>query len=421
MRPLFLISGVLTMIASVTFFVIYDNSHPINISTVSDPVNVAVSSDMSASVFFTESVVVPGLQGNWSLATTTGQKIKILIVPGHEPNFGGTEFKDLKERDMVVDLGYELSEYLKSNPRYEVLITRNKESWNPTLQKYFDEEQEDIKVFMLSQKTEMMRLVDEGKIVRVDNKVKHNDAPRDVALRLYGINKWANEQKVDIILHIHFNDSAPRRHLRAGEYSGFSIYIPEKQYSNAEATAEIAPKIFSRLARFFAVSNLPQEREGIVETQDLIAVGSNNTADGASMLIEYGYIYEPQFANLVIRKALLKELALQTYLGLVDFFGETPSIAEPHGTTLLPYLWDSTLRKTTTANKATLALQAALTHQGFYPPKNMTKNDCPLSGVFGSCTRAAIGAFQGEWGIPGNGTVVGIKTRAKLNELYLVD
>ncbi len=409
MKSLFLISGGLVLVAYALFSVIYVSSPPLN---------TFVPSDMSAAVFFTQSIVVPDLQKKWSLATTTGQKIKILIVPGHEPNFGGAEFKDLKERDMVVDLGRELAEYLKSNPRYEVLATRNKETWNPVLQKYFDEEQEDIKAFIFSKKAEMARLVDEGKIMRVINKVEHNDAPKDVAVRLYGINKWANEQKVDIILHLHFNDSFPRRPSQAGKHSGVSIYVPEKQYSNAQATAEIVPKIFNRLTRFFAVSNLPQESEGVIEGQDLIATGSNNTVDGVSMLIEYGYIYEPQFANLIIRKAILKELALQTYLGLGDFFGETSSIAEPYDTTLLPYVWDAALVKSTTANKGTLALQAALTHQGFYPPKNMIKNNCPLSGVFGSCTRAALAAFQDAWSITDSGTIVGTQTRAKLNELY---
>ncbi len=411
MKPQFLILGGSVLIACVPFFVSYASSHP---------VNVTASSNMSASVFFTQGVVVPNLKKKWTLATTTGQKIKILIVPGHEPDFGGAEFKDLKERDMVVDLGYELEKYLKSNPHYEVLTTRNKEAWSPALQKYFDEEWEEIKAFTLSKKTEMARLVAVGKIVRVDEKVLYNHAPDDVALRLYGINKWANEQKVDIILHIHLNDSYPRKHSRAGEYGGFAIYVPEKQYSNAQATAEIVPKIFSRLARFSAVSNLPQEAEGVVETQNLIAIGSNNTVDSASMLIEYGYIYEPQFAKKVVRKAILKELAFQTYVGLGDFFGETSFVTAPYGTTLLPYVWKVTLRKSTIANNGTLALQAALTHQGFYPPQNMTKNECPLSGVFGFCTRKAVEAFQGKWRIAGNGTVVGARTRAKLNELYNV-
>ncbi len=370
------------------------------------------------SVFFTQSITATGLQKKWKLATTTGQKIKILIVPGHEPDFGGTEFKDLKERDMVVDIARELSEYLKSSLHYEVISTRNTEAWSPVLQKYFNEQQEEIKLFMFSKKTEMARLVDDGRVVRVAETVRHNDAPSDVAVRLYGINKWANEQKIDIILHLHFNDAVPRRATQAGKYSGFSIYIPERQYSNAKATSEIATKIFSRLASFFAVSNLPQESEGVIEAQDLIAIGSNNTVDAPSILIEYGYIYEPLFKNKAIRKVVLKELALQTYLGLEDYFGKTSSILEPYGTTFLPYMWKTTLKKSSNANKEVLALQVALTQQGLYPPKNMTKNNCPVSGVFGFCTRTALRAFQEKWGIPGNGTVVSIKTRAKLNELY---
>ena len=151
----------------------------------------------------------------------------------------------------------------------------------------------------------------------------HNDAPKDVALRLFGINKWANEHKVDIIIHIHFNDSGPRRAGAPGEYNGFTIYTPERQYSNSQASMDIAKRVFKRLSKMFSVSNLPGEDAGVVEDQELIAIGSSNTVDAASLLVEYGYIYEPQFRVPAVRVMVLRELAFQTYLGLADFFGET--------------------------------------------------------------------------------------------------
>jgi N-acetylmuramoyl-L-alanine amidase len=46
---------------------------------------------------------------------TVTKKVRILIVPGHEPNFGGTEFGNLKERDMTVDLANNLSEFFFCN------------------------------------------------------------------------------------------------------------------------------------------------------------------------------------------------------------------------------------------------------------------------------------------------------------------
>ena len=116
---------------------------------------------------------------------------------------------------------------------------------------------------------------------------------------------------------------------------------------------------------------------------------------------------------------MLKELAFQTYLGLADFFGETSLIVGPHESTLLPYEGKSLVKKTPSANSEVLAFQAALIDKGFYPPQYFTKNDCPLSGVFGPCTRASLDAFQREFEIKGEQGVVGVKTRAQLRALFV--
>lgn len=404
-RVFFIILGILTVVIG-TFFVSLEIVSQEN------------TSPMTASVFFVPSTTPETLKQKFNNASTTGKKIKILIVPGHEPGFGGAEYKNLKERDMAVDLANELYAHLSKNPHYDIAFSRNKEGWNPDLATYFSTNWANIQSFIDTQKSEMARLVNTGKIVLAHNNIYHNDAPSDVATRLYGINKWANEQKADIILHIHFNDSASRKSENPDEYSGFSIYIPERQYSNALPSAAIAQNIFNRLARFSASSNLPYEDRGVVEEQELIAVGSNNSVDGASMLIEYGYIYESQFAHPVTRAKTIRELAFQTYLGLSDFFGEKVSATTPYQTTIIPYTWEQTLTKSKAPHPEVLATQTALTLEGLYPPKGKTKNDCPLNGVFGPCTQIALRNFQERFDIPGNGSIVGTQTRAKLNELY---
>lgn len=377
------------------------------------------TTNMSASAFFTQSITTPEIQKKFNIAVATGQRVRILLVPGHEPNFGGTEYKNLKERDMVVDLVQELARYLHADPRYEVVISRGKEAWNPEFQKYFEEQKESIYSFVASQKEEMARLAESGKITLVPDTVSHNDAPNDVAVRLYGINKWVNEYGVDIVIHVHFNDYSRRRLAVPGEYTGFAIYVPEKQYSNAKTSAEVSSYIFKRMAKFFPVSNLPQEDFGIIEDQELIAIGSFNTVDAASMLVEYGYVYEPQFSSPKIAQAIFKEMALQTYLGLQDFLGQKESpIAGTQDTTLLPFEWKTTIKKNKNASTDILALQAALTQQGFYPPSGSSKNDCPLSGFLGDCTRTALKHFQKEFNIQRENGFVGKKTRDQLNRLY---
>lgn len=403
-----------TLIATLFLFVALITTGVVSVGMLSS----ASVSSLLASVFFVESISGDGLKKKYDASQTTSTKIRIVLVPGHEPDFGGAEYRNVKERDMAVDLARELAEYLKNDSHYEVIITRDKTMWNTELENYFGYRWSEIREFVSTQKLEMARLVGEGRIARVGDQVPHNDAPDDVAMRLYGINKWANEKNADIVIHIHFNDSAPRNMHTPGDYSGFAIYVPERQYSNAGASKEVAKKVFHRLERFMPVSDLPVEDAGIVEEQELIAIGSANTVDGASMLVEYGYVYEPQFSNSATRRMAIRELALQTYLGLADYFGDTTVEKHVRDTTILPYEWTNTLTKNTKANPDVLAAQVAFMREGLYPPNGTTKNDCPPSGVYGVCTTTAAALFQDRFDVSGDGTAMGPQTRAKLNELY---
>lgn len=375
------------------------------------------SSSMAASVFFTQSTTAAALRNTFDTASTTQRKLNILIVPGHEPDFGGTEYQNIKERDLNAELALDLVHYLATDNHYNVTLARTKDEWNPDIQNYFATHDADVRTFIRDHKMEMVRLTDEGKITKITSGAPHNDAPDDVALRLFGINKWANDHKIDIVLHLHFNDSAPRSVNVPGEYNGFTIYVPERQYSNSSASAEIAKNIFARLSKLFPVSNLPEESIGIVEDQDLIATGADNTVDPASVLLEYGYIYEPQFKIPSVRSLALNELAFRTYLGLADFFGEKPLVAGSYDSTLLPYDGTVSVKRTRNANKEVFAFQAALASHGLYPPKNSSRNDCPLSGLFGPCTRAALDAFQQKYNISDEQGVVGAKTLKTLRTL----
>ena len=71
------------------------------------------------------------------------------------------------------------------------------------------------------------------------------------------------------------------------------------------------------------MSNLPQEAGGMIEDQELIAVGANGSRESASLLVEFGYIYEPQFLNSNLRSAALANLARLTAEGIRDYFASS--------------------------------------------------------------------------------------------------
>lgn len=365
-------------------------------------------------------VTVDQLKNDYNSANLPGkQKVRILIVPGHEPGYGGAEYGRLKERDLTVDVSEELSSFLKKNPRLEVFTTRDKRGWTPEFAYYFDANWDQIIEWQQASRAETARLKEIGHFSDIAPAVHHNKARNDVAYRLYGINKWANENEIDIVVHLHFNDY-PGHGSVGGDYSGFSIYVPQQQFLNSTSTRAVAETVYSRMAKYNPVSDLPGESTGIIEEQELIAIGTHNTLDAASMLIEYSYIYEPHLVDPSVRPLFLKELAYETYLGLMDFFDPMNAALEAHDfdTLTLPYAWAKDMDGEGDSASDVFAMQTAFVFEGIYPPPGFGRNECPRSGMLGPCTKAALRLFQDKYGITGEKGFAGPKTTDTLNRIY---
>lgn len=374
-----------------------------------------------AGPFFEERVTPEELRSKYK-----NGKMKILIVPGHDNTFSGASFNGVKESDLNVEIGYYLMDFFGGDDKFESFITREKNgNYSPWFLNYAAAQRSEIKTFREKLISVMREAVLKGDVKR-KIQVPHNAANDNTSLVLYGVNKWANENEIDIVLHIHFNDYAGRQYGSAGRYSGFSIYIPEDQLPNARASKEVAQEIKKKMELFFSESDLPAESGAMIEDQELIAVGSNASREGVSALIEYGYIYEPQFTDTNLRRATMNEFAFQTYRGIKNYFEPSKKILhQNYDTTLLPYEWKNALAPGV-RNKDVLALQMALIKEGSYPPPDMTLSGCPVSGYFGDCTSRAVKSFQEKYKNDilkparlGAGTgFVNSLTLNKLNTLY---
>lgn len=366
-----------------------------------------------ASVFFTDSITASGLQTRYQSASEAGGKIKILIVPGHDAESGGTEFLEVRESSLNLNLAKKLATLLAKDSKFQVILARDDGGYNPDLEKFLAQNSDRIGSFIFSKKTVMQALISDGAVERQTEAVFHNNAPADIARRLYGINLWANEIKADLVLHIHFNDYAGRPRRLSGEYDGFALYVPEKQFSNSAASRAVANRIFNRLQYYYPVSNLPKEDGGIVEDQSLIAVGSYNTLDAVGMLIEYGYIYEERFRYPLLREHELADLALQTELGLQDFFAGRNLIGE-RDSAFLPFAPTGELKPGLKGSLEVASAQVVLRQRGFYPPPGKDLHSCPISGNFLDCTALALESFQQGRNINDEAGILGPMTREAL-------
>lgn len=338
-------------------------------------------------------VLIQEMNKNFEMKAERSGPLKVLIVPGHDHEFSGAEFNSVKEADLNLKVAQSLYEFLSNDSGFEPHITRNENGYTEEFQKYLDENIEEVLIYRRVYGFETEGQKKSGEY-EPNQTFYHNTAPLEMIYRLYAFNKWVSDNDIDIVLHIHFNDY-PGRGRFGGKYEGFSIFVNDENSRNGKISKELAEKTKETLSRFFAQSSNPAEKDIIIESPDLIAVGANNTIDAISVLFEYGYVYENQFLISPLNQNVFKELAYQTYLGLRDFLINIP--ASKDGYSILLPKDISEIKDAKFGDKASLAvlkLQALLSVNGFYPADNKTLNDCPVGGNFLNCTKEAVLNFQ---------------------------
>lgn len=261
---------------------------------------------------------------NASLAMPNKQ-IKILIVPGHDNKVWGSQYGNMKEANMNLVLATQIKDLLQKDKRFKVFITRDNNGYTKEFADYFSSKELDIKNFKENAKIEMQNKVDNGSFLEKEN-VLHNPVNENTSIVLYGINKWANENKIDAVIHVHFNDYPRKTKWTIGKYKGFAVYMPDKQFLNNRKSMKLASNIYLELFEKYTPSNYQKELGGLVPEQKLIAIGANNTLKSSvgSVLVEYGYIYEKKFRTKSSLNKSYSEMALLTVNGIKNsFFSNT--------------------------------------------------------------------------------------------------
>ena len=272
------------------------------------------SQDIKASYIPKPSAVVADLV----LPTqATEKKFNILVIPGHDVNDGGAKYKNIYERDLTTIIASEISVILGKEGKYNVIVARDTEKWNPILAEYFQNKKQEIIDWKNMRQSDEKAALSSGEKKYVPDAGFHSDVSTEMSVKLYGMNKWANENNIDLVLNLHFNDEYRPNMNVPGDLKGFAIFIPESQFKNSATSRIIAQSIFNRLEKIE-----PPEINKLLEDQSLIALGASGTLNPPSMLIEYSYIYEKMLRTAVSQSDALSQMAEQTALGAEDYFNK---------------------------------------------------------------------------------------------------
>jgi N-acetylmuramoyl-L-alanine amidase len=248
--------------------------------------------------------------------------IKILLVPGHDNEVWGAQYGNMKEATMTLTLATDIYNILKKDKRFDVYITRDNSPAEYT-KNFLDflAQKDAIIAFEQNAKKIIQNEIASGGFITKEN-APHHTVSEDIALRLYGFNKWADENNVDAMVHIHFNDYPRPNAWTIGKYKGFVIYYPDGQLVNSKESASLAADIYTQLRKKYTTSTYPPEIGGLIPDQKLIALGSNGTLDASvrSVLIEYSYIYEKKFRTKSTRLQAYKDMAQLTATGIKNYF-----------------------------------------------------------------------------------------------------
>ncbi len=237
----------------------------------------------------------------------------ILIIPGHDVKDGGSNYKNIYERDLAAAIGKKIAEILNKESGYKIIVSRDNNSWNPVLSNYFQDNRQEIIDWKNKCQSDDRALMSSGKKKYVPDMGLHSTVTPDMSVKLYGTNKWANDNNIDLVLNLHFNDEQRPNMSAPGDLKGFNIFIPESQMKNSLASRVAAEDVFNELKKIEPPEN------NLLEDQSLIALGASGTLNAPSMLIEYAYIYEKGLRADAEREGTISQMAEQTAIGVKNY------------------------------------------------------------------------------------------------------
>ena len=240
---------------------------------------------------------------------------RVLLVAGHTAVTKGAVFGDTTEYELNYDIMKKLEREMKSRG-FEVFVSHEGSDYTKSFLNYFDTNEERILDYREKKKDAYDKQYPQGVVT---NDTDHNHASPLGVVQLYGVNLWANENNIDAVVHLHFNDYPGRPTGTRGTHTGFSIFAPLKTNDHFVESFSLAKSVEKHMLKYIKRSTVRNESAGVLESE-LIAVGQANSTLMPSILIENGFIYESKFTDTSRREPVLARQANSIANGIEEYF-----------------------------------------------------------------------------------------------------
>jgi|GEM_PF-3450684 len=240
---------------------------------------------------------------------------RVLLVAGHTAQTKGAVFQDTTEYELNYNLLKKLEREMKERG-YETIVSHQGGDYTPQFLDFFAKNEERILEFRENKKNAYDRQYPQGVVT---NDTDHNHASPLGVVQLYGVNLWANENNIDAVIHLHFNDYPGRVAGKPGVHTGISVFTPLKTNNHFVESFKLGKLIEENMLKYTERSTVRNESAGVLESE-LIAVGQANSVNMPAVLIENGFVYENKFTNESQREIVFTRQANSIANGIERYF-----------------------------------------------------------------------------------------------------
>lgn len=227
-------------------------------------------------------------------------KRKIVLDPGHGGKDPGAIGQNgLMEKDVVLDVALKVKELMKDNPKYDIILTRENDTYIP-----------------LNERTEIANKVNADLFISIHVNASHNSYARGI--ETYLLNWTDDEEAIRVAARENAISVAKMKQMK-GEL-GFMLASLERE-AKRDDSVKLAGYVHNAMIKNLK-NSFSRHDNGVKQALFYVLVG----AQMPSCLLEISYISNPEEEKLLSNDLYRTKIAMSIVEGIDNYFTKSENI-----------------------------------------------------------------------------------------------